>query len=132
MSESFLGVTARMYDPPTKSTRSLTLACRSFPTPHTAKNVHELIIAILKEWEIPKCKVSAIVTDNGSNMVAAFKEAAADSSYDEEWDCPEVIWDEQDQADVDTEVTEYMAFEEDCEELFAKRCVLRCTIIISL
>ena len=65
-------------------------------------------------------------------MIAAFEEAAADSTYDEEWDCPEVVCDEQDQADVDTEVTKYRASEEDCEELFAKRCVLRCTIIISL
>ena len=91
MTESFLGVTARMFDPSTKSTSSLTLACRSFPTPHTAKRVYECINTILREWEIPKAKISAIVTDNGSNMVAAFKRISFDSVLDEESDFTEVI-----------------------------------------
>ena len=123
MTESFLGVTARMYDPSTKSTRSMTLACRSFPTPHTAKKVYQLIIEILQEWEVPNCKISAIVTDNGLNMVAAFKEAAAESADAEEWDCPEVLVDEQEPVDVDKEVAEYMAFENSCQLLFAQRYV---------
>ena len=40
------------------------------PSPH---NVRGLVIAVLTEWDIPVSKVNVIVTDNGSNMVAAFK-----------------------------------------------------------
>ena len=118
MTESFLGVTARMYDPSTKSTRSMTLACRTFPTPHTAKKVYELVTDILREWEIPNCRISAIVTDNGSNMVAAFKSINLDSLDDDDSDDTGVISDEEEMVNVGAEVAEYMDFEENCRKLF--------------
>ena len=33
----------------------------------------EVVEEVLKEWEIPETKVRVIITDNRSNMVAAFK-----------------------------------------------------------
>ena len=39
----------------------------------TAEHVKEVVEEVMKEWEIPENKVNVIVTDNGSNMVAAFK-----------------------------------------------------------
>ncbi|GAU88400.1 hypothetical protein RvY_01108 [Ramazzottius varieornatus] len=73
MSESKLAVTARIYDPLTKTMRRMTLACRTFPSPHTAVRLFKLTMEILTEWEIPPYTISAVVTDNGSNMVAALK-----------------------------------------------------------
>lgn len=43
------------------------------PSPHTADNIAKLVEAILVEWNIDKSKIHRILTDNGSNMVAAFK-----------------------------------------------------------
>ena len=42
------------------------------PSPHTGDNIRELVDQVLDEWEIPLSKVSAILTDNGSNILAAF------------------------------------------------------------
>ena len=50
------------------------MAVRRMPLPHTAANVRKLIEEVLEEWNIPLSKVFIIVTDNGSNMVAAFKQ----------------------------------------------------------
>ena len=49
-----------------------TLAVRRMPSPHTANCVRELVDAMLEEWGISFSKVKEVVTDNGSDMVAAF------------------------------------------------------------
>ena len=51
----------------------MTLAVRRMPSPHIADHVRELVDAILEEWDIPTSKVKVVITDNGSNMVAAFR-----------------------------------------------------------
>ena len=51
-----------------------TLAVRVLPSPHTADCNEELVREVLQNWDIPLQKISAVLTDNGSNMVAAFKE----------------------------------------------------------
>ena len=58
------------------------------PSPHTAINVRMLIEKVLEEWDIPLNKVFVVVTDNGSNMVAAFKQQQEDknSQSDDEID----------------------------------------------
>ena len=43
------------------------------PSPHTADNITKLVEAILVEWNILESKIHRILTDNGSNMVADFK-----------------------------------------------------------
>lgn len=42
-----------------------------------------MVCTVLEKWEIPKSKVSKVVTDNGSNMVAAFQHANNYSEYQE-------------------------------------------------
>ena len=54
------------------------MAVRKMPSPHTANNVRKLVEAVLAEWTIPLSKVLVVVTDNGSNMTAAFKQQQAD------------------------------------------------------
>lgn len=59
--------------------------------PHTAQSIKACVDKCLQEWEIPKEKVLTIITDNGSNMVAAFKQTKAEeTSSDSEEDSPVV------------------------------------------
>ncbi|GAV00534.1 hypothetical protein RvY_11367 [Ramazzottius varieornatus] len=121
MTESKLGMTARLYDPHSKVMRRMTLACRTFPPPHTAARLFKLTMDILAEWDIAPSKISAIVTDNGSNMVAAFK-AFVDSNgsdshneSDEDEEGVTVTADDTEEANVVEEVDEYMQFAEQCD-----------------
>ncbi|GAV00821.1 hypothetical protein RvY_11616-1 [Ramazzottius varieornatus] len=127
MTESKLGMTARLYDPHSKVMRRMTLACRTFPPPHTAARLFKLTMDILAEWDIAPSKISAIVTDNGSNMVAAFK-AFVDSNgsdshneSDEDEEGVTVTSDDTEEANVVEEVDEYMQFEEQCDREFDGR-----------
>ena len=52
---------------------NVTIAVRTMPSPNTADNIAKLVEAILVEWNIPESEIHCILTDNGSNMVAAFK-----------------------------------------------------------
>ena len=74
LTASFLGITAHFYSRRDHKRHTLTMAVRRMPSPHTAANVRKLIEKVLEEWNIPLSKVFVIVTDNGSNMVAAFKQ----------------------------------------------------------
>lgn len=42
--------------------------------PHTAHSIKVVVDTSLEDWGIPKEKVLTFITDNGSNMVAAFKD----------------------------------------------------------
>ena len=74
MSESFLGVTSHCFLKKSLVLFHATLAVKRFPHPHTAKRVLQLTRDILRDWEIDVTRISRILTDNGSNMVAAFRE----------------------------------------------------------
>ena len=75
MSSSYLGVTAHFFSPKDHLRHRVTVAVRRMPSPHTAENIRAVIQEVLGEWEVPLGKVSAILTDNGSNMVASFSTA---------------------------------------------------------
>ena len=75
---SFLGVTAHYYTSNDMKRHSVCLALRPFPSPHSGERVSELLKAIIDEWHINRCKLFRILTDNGSNMVAAFKKSISE------------------------------------------------------
>ena len=78
----------------------MTLAVRRMPSPHTADHVREMVLTVLSEWDIPISKVMVIVTNNGSNMVAAFKKYTATcTTTDEDVDSE----DDDDETDSDVE-----------------------------
>ena len=83
--------------------------------------MYELVTDILREWEIPNGRISAIVTDNGSKIVAASKCINLDSVDDEDSDDIGVISDEEELVNVGAEVAEYIDFEENCRKLFASQ-----------
>ncbi|OWA55060.1 hypothetical protein BV898_19445 [Hypsibius exemplaris] len=62
-------------------TQHMSLACRSFPSPRAAEAVFKAVDEILAEWGPDYRRISTIITDNGSNMVAAFKDFDEDYTY---------------------------------------------------
>ena len=89
----------------------MTLAVRRLPPSHTAVNIRLTIEAVLSEWDIPQSKISAILTDNGSNIVAALRSHTAVSSGDEDEDDSdaeeEALGDEDDESDFDVKETDH-------------------------
>ena len=73
MTSSYLGITAHFYSHKDRRLHTVTLAMRRMPSPHTGDNIRDLVDQVLDEWQIPLSKVSATLTDNGSNMLAAFR-----------------------------------------------------------
>ena len=57
---------------------SVCLALRRFPSPHSGERIAELLETIIDEWQINRCKLFRILTDNGSNMIAAFKKGVSE------------------------------------------------------
>lgn len=80
MSASFLGITVHCFTHDDKKKHSITLAVRRFESPHTNERIAELFHSILDEWKIPPSKIFRALTDNGSNMIKGFNEAASHSS----------------------------------------------------
>nr|XP_023677321.1 uncharacterized protein LOC111849037 [Paramormyrops kingsleyae] len=71
---SFIGVTAHWVHNDTLERQSVTLACRHFPSPHTYNQIAEVLDEIHSEFGLSHECIVATVTDNGSNIVKAFKE----------------------------------------------------------
>ena len=74
MTQSFLGITAHFFTMSNHRRQVATSAVRVLPSPHTANRIEELVCEVLQNWDIPLQKISAVLTDNGSNMIATFKE----------------------------------------------------------
>ena len=51
--------------------RNHLLAMKEFSDAHTAENLAEILQRLLSEWKLSKDAVSAVTTDNGSNIVLA-------------------------------------------------------------
>lgn len=69
--ESFVAVTAHFFDQSFELC-SLLLGCTEFYERHTADKVSEHLLKIAQEWNLNN-KITAIVTDNASNMTAAVR-----------------------------------------------------------
>ena len=86
MTSSYLGITGHFYSKKDCRRHSVTLAVRRMPSPHTGENIRDLVDKVLDEWEIPQSKVSATLTDNGSNMLAAFRPCESECDDGEDVD----------------------------------------------
>ena len=84
LTSSYLGITAHFFSSRDHRRHCVTLAVRRLLGSHTAEVVKETVEEVMKEWQIPTNKVNAIVTDNGSNMVAAFRSHFEEHGEDEE------------------------------------------------
>jgi len=68
---SFVGVTAHFLDTSNFKLKLYMLATKEVAESHTGENLGAWIEAILAEYEISPFQVTAIVTDNGANIVKA-------------------------------------------------------------
>ena len=85
MTPSFLGVIATFYDAADVKKLSLVLGVRKFgSTHHTSANVLSEMRCVLKEYAPIHGKIWKHVTDSGSNMVCAFRNAFDDDLSEEE------------------------------------------------
>jgi len=89
MTASFLGITAHYFSHQDSQRHNVTLAVSRLPSPHTADRILETFDTVMSQWSIPKCKIFRVLTDNGSNMVAAFKNCVLDQINFEDDDYPE-------------------------------------------
>ena len=71
LTSSYLGVQTHFYHINDAKKYQLVLALREFPHPHTAQNIMDLLIFILKEYKIDIQNVFKVITDRVSNMIKA-------------------------------------------------------------
>ena len=74
MTASFLGITAHYFSYQGRQRHNVNLAVSRLLSPHTADRILEAFDAIVCQWNIPQSKLFRVLTDNGSNMVVAFKD----------------------------------------------------------
>ena len=103
MTSSYLGITGHFFSWHDRKCHHVTLAVHIMPHPHNAEHILEIAETVLQEWNIDPGKVQAVLTDNGSNMVKAFREHFKDDDEDEE---EEDIDDDDDENEDDTMLNE--------------------------
>lgn len=69
---SYLGVVSHYFSRIEMKRKRVVLALKPFSHPHSAERVYAVVREILDNWQISN-KLLKIVTDNGSNMIKAFK-----------------------------------------------------------
>ena len=87
LTSSYLGITAHFFSRKDHRRHCVTLAVRRMVSAHTGAYIRKVVDEVLGEWEIHPTKVLASLTDNGSNMVAAFRvqlQVLQDDEDDEE------------------------------------------------
>lgn len=110
MTASFLGITCHYFNHNDFKRHNITLAVHHFPSPHTADRVLDVFESAIGSWNISKSRVFRVLTDNGSNMIAAFN-IETDSNEDDDTELVE----EQETDDEDDEI-------DDLDNDIAMRC----------
>lgn len=103
LSSSYLGITAHFFSRSDHRRHTVTLAVRRLTCSHTAVNIRCLVEEIIDEWDIDQSKVSAVLTDNGSNMVAAFRARIGEGEDIDESTEPSTVDDAEDFLDCEEE-----------------------------
>ena len=106
MSEAFVGIVAFFFANGRK--HKATLAVRNIYGSHSGSNIVDIVTEVLAEWKIDKAKLGKVLTDNGSNMLKAFRMIAIDTS-------PEVLDDSDDDDCVIDDLTGDIDMEEEDE-----------------
>lgn len=79
LTSSYIGVTTHFFSSKDDSSHYPMIAVRRIHHPATGENIRSLFEEIIAEWGIPADKVMAVVTDNGSNVIKAFKELVVEA-----------------------------------------------------
>lgn len=73
LSASFLAVSASYFCTVLSKPEHILLGLEQIPHPHTASSIKASVDKCTERWGIPDNKILTVITDNGSNMVAAFR-----------------------------------------------------------
>ena len=84
MTASFLGITCHYFNHIDMKCHSITLAVKRFPSPHTATRVLEVFESVIEDWKLSVSRIFRVLTDNGSNMLAAFRNEDEDDNVNVE------------------------------------------------
>ncbi|RVE70187.1 hypothetical protein OJAV_G00062090 [Oryzias javanicus] len=87
LTASFIAITSCYFCIEQNKPEHILLSLEEVAHPHTAQSIKACVDKCMEEWDVPHEKVMAVITDNGSNMVAAFKNTTSeedDSSDDSE------------------------------------------------
>uniref|UniRef100_H3A058 DUF659 domain-containing protein n=1 Tax=Latimeria chalumnae TaxID=7897 RepID=H3A058_LATCH len=71
--ESYIRITAQFYDKEKNLLCYISLALCNIEERHMAEVILHEVKKCLEEWKVPDSKVQCIVTDNGSNVIKAFR-----------------------------------------------------------
>lgn len=92
LTASFLAISLCYFCVEQSKPEHILLALEQVAHPHTAQSIKSCVDKCMQEWGIPNEKIITVITDNGSNMVAAFKntppEGEETASDDTEEDSP--------------------------------------------
>lgn len=72
-SSAMMGITCHFFDRKLNRLLRALLACRTIEQPHTGEKIYNLSKKIIDEWGIDQSRILRIVSDNGSNIVSAFR-----------------------------------------------------------
>ncbi len=70
---SYLGISACFWDPQQHLIIHALLNLHTIHHPHTGETIAQAITKSLEQWNIPREKILLLVTDNGANMLKAFR-----------------------------------------------------------
>ncbi len=91
LSATFLAISLCYFCTEQNKPEHIVLNLEEVAHPHTAlSSIKACVDQCLQEWKIPKEKILTIITDNGSNMVAAFKQITAEEETSSGSDSPVV------------------------------------------
>lgn len=80
LTASVLAISASYFCVEQCKPEHILLALEQVSHPHTALSIKACVDKCMQEWAIPKQKILTVITDNGSNMVAAFKNTTAEET----------------------------------------------------
>lgn len=83
LTASYLGITAHYFDQKSKSIRRILLGLERIDYPHTAERIVEKTNTVLIKWNLDLYseKIFRILTDNGTNIVKAFRDFVHEVHY---------------------------------------------------
>ncbi|KAM4597213.1 uncharacterized protein V3H82_022897 [Fundulus diaphanus] len=84
LTASFLAISACYHCVEQSKPVHILLALEQVAHPHTAQSIKACVDKCMQEWAIPKEKILTVITDNGSNMVAAFKNTTTEETSSED------------------------------------------------
>lgn len=133
LAAAFLGVSACLYNPIIQQGEHLTLKVFTVSHPHTSDMIAAKVSDCFEKWGIKTSQVMLVITDNGANMIKAFKTMFVDrcetgtgtDSDEEDDDEVDNINEDKDYEDARAETTvdgHYLKLKRICASIYAASC----------